>query len=89
MSERSNVTIWHEEVEVGGLRKIAARGLTPNYIHHRIVVNGVRGKLLHFEHFSAGTTVILVQVTHRDSGQLLRELREYDVNHLDEIEIEY
>lgn len=83
MSERSTATIWHEEVEVGGLRKIAARGLTPNYIHHKIVVNGVSGKLLHFEHFSGGTTVILVQVENS------RQIVEFDVAHLNVIEIVY
>lgn len=85
MSERSTATIWHEEVEVGGLRKIAARGLNPNYLGHKIVVNGVSGRLLGFEHFSEGTTVITVLVDVSKSRQYV----EFDVAHLDEIEIVY
>lgn len=82
MGERSNATIWHEDIEVGKTRRIAARGIIPNYLAHPIEVNGITGRLIAFEHF-AETTVVTVRVD--QSNQYV----EFDLGHLDEVEIEY
>lgn len=82
MGERSNATIWHEEVEVGNVRRIAARGLIPNYIHHHVSAGEVQGILLAFEHFD-NSTVIMVHV---DRSRLFVEL---DLHSLAEIEVTY
>lgn len=86
MAERSNQTIWNEDVFVGKERTIAVRGLIPNYLGHTIHTDRFSGMLADFEHFE---TTTVVTILHRLTAPRDRRLVEQDLPHLAEIRIEY
>lgn len=84
MGDRSNDTIWHDEVEIGKTRKIAARGLTINHLWQPITVRDVPGELVSFQHFDTTTRIAISAPTERLARSYWASL---DVPHLEEVEV--
>lgn len=82
MADASQI-VWNPDVQVGGTRRIAARGVTPNHYGCVVRAGGETGKLGEFEHFSHSTVLTLIV----DEPENIRAI-EVDLAHLDVIEID-
>lgn len=74
-------SVFNDDVEVGKIRKIAARGVTPNHRYKQVTIGEITGELWYYEHFDK-TTVLTLLLPGRSI------LTEFDLGHLDEIEVE-